>query len=91
MNQFKKILFIILIVISSTVSAQEMNEGFGYLETGQFDKAEIFFNKILDDYPDNKTANLCYGRAVGLNGNAPKAVGIFTNLLRREFGNSKKR
>ena len=81
MNQFKKILFIILIVISSTVSAQEMNEGFGYLETGQFDKAEIFFNKILDDYPDNKTANLCYGRAVGLNGNAPKAVGIFTNLL----------
>jgi len=58
-----------------------MQEGFQYLETGKFDKAEIFFQKILVDYPNNKTANLCYGRAVGLNGNAPKAVNIFTNLL----------
>ena len=62
--------------------AQDMNEGFQYLETGKFDKAEVFFNAILKDYPTNKTANLCYGRAVGLNGNAEKAVEIFTNLLK---------
>lgn len=58
-----------------------MEEGFQYLENGNFDKAEIFFNKILEEYPQNKTANICYGRAVGLNGNAVKSVEIFTQLL----------
>ena len=81
MKFLEKICFSIVLIITSTGFSQNMQEGFQYLETGKFDKAEVFFQKILVDYPDNKTANLCYGRAVGLNGNAPKAVGIFTNLL----------
>ena len=82
MNIYKKICFTLFISITTNLMAQEMNEGFQYLETGKFDKAAVFFSAILKDYPTNKTANLCYGRAVGLNGNAEKAVGIFTKLLK---------
>ncbi|WP_298363696.1 tetratricopeptide repeat protein [uncultured Lutibacter sp.] len=82
MNFLKKICFSIAFIFTSVTFAQNMQEGFQYLETGKFDKAQTFFQKILVDYPKNKTANLCFGRAVGLNGNAPKAVEIFTDLLK---------
>ena len=57
-----------------------MTEGFSNLEKGEFDKAELFFTTILKDYPQNKTARLCYARAVGLNNQAQKALGLFTTL-----------
>ncbi|SNR59829.1 tetratricopeptide repeat protein [Lutibacter flavus] len=82
MKFLEKICFSIALIITAACFSQNMQEGFQYLETGKFDKAEVFFQKILVDYPENKTANLCYGRAVGLNGNAQKAVGIFTELLK---------
>jgi tetratricopeptide (TPR) repeat protein len=59
---------------------QEMKEGFTYLETGLYTKAEVFFEEILKEYPANKTARLCYGRSVGLNGDAKKAVVLFKKL-----------
>ena len=61
-------------------SGQEMKEGFTYLETGLYNKAEVFFEEILKEYPANKTARLCYGRSVGLNGDAEKAVVLFKKL-----------
>jgi tetratricopeptide (TPR) repeat protein len=64
----------------SFLFAQEMQEGFTYLETGKYDKAKSFFDMILKQYPDNKTARLCYGRAVGLLGNSQQAVLIFSGL-----------
>ncbi len=72
---------IFFIFLSSLCVAQNMKEGFTYLETGKYKQAEVFFEKILSEYPNNKTAKLCYGRAVGLNGNSKKAVTIFTELL----------
>ncbi|MFT4780421.1 MAG: tetratricopeptide (TPR) repeat protein [Psychroserpens sp.] len=73
------ILFFLLLVLAS--NAQDMQDGFTYLETGQYAQAETFFDTILKQYPKNKTARLCYGRAVGLNGDAKKANTIFTKLL----------
>ena len=61
--------------------AQNMQEGFTYLETGKYNQAESFFNTILKDYPNNKTARLCYGRAIGLNGKPAEANALFTGLL----------
>ena len=58
-----------------------MQEGFTYLETGEYQQAETFFQIILKEHPDNKTARLCYGRAIGLNGNTEQANTLFTNLL----------
>ena len=72
----------ILFLITSIVYSQDMQEGFTYLETGKYDKAEVFFETVLKEYPENKTAKLCYGRAVGLLGNSEKAVSIFTDLLK---------
>ncbi|MFK8058773.1 MAG: tetratricopeptide repeat protein [Polaribacter sp.] len=59
-----------------------MKEGFAYLETGKYKQAESFFKNILKEYPNNKTARLCYGRAIGLNGKSKDAVTLFTNLLK---------
>ena len=66
---------------SLNIISQEMEEGFKYLETGKYKKAEFFFKEILKTHPKNKTARLCYGRAVGLIGASEKAVQLFTRLL----------
>ncbi|PCE62521.1 tetratricopeptide repeat protein [Sediminicola luteus] len=58
-----------------------MEEGFRYLELGQFAKAEIFFEGYLKKDPGNKTALICYGRAVGLNGRPELAQERFSQLL----------
>jgi len=81
MKTLKSVITSILLLIVFVSNAQNMQEGFTYLETGQYTEAEIFFNDILKDYPENKTARLCYGRAIGLNGNAEEANEIFTTLL----------
>jgi tetratricopeptide (TPR) repeat protein len=80
MTSFQKTITFLIILISLTTNAQNMNDGFSNLEKGEFDKAEIFFNTILKDYPQNKTARLCYARAVGLNNQPEKALALFTTL-----------
>ena len=79
---FKKSLLLLVLSVSTFIYAQDMKEGFTYLETGKYPKAENFFETILKDYPDNKTAKLCYGRALGLQGASAKAITIFTDLLK---------
>ena len=78
---YKYYLRICVFFISSFAFSQDMQQGFTYLETGKYAKAESFFETVLKDYPENKTAKLCYGRAVGLQGESDKAVVIFTDLL----------
>ncbi len=75
---FTLLTFLITTVFSY---AQDMQEGFTYLETGKYAKAETFFQNILKEHPTNKTARLCYGRAIGLNGKPEEANTLFTNLL----------
>nr|WP_321227095.1 tetratricopeptide repeat protein [uncultured Psychroserpens sp.] len=81
MKTFKSLIIPMFLLLVLTSNAQNMQEGFTYLETGKYAQAETFFDTILKEYPKNKTARLCYGRAVGLNGDAQKANNIFTNLL----------
>ncbi|EDP71253.1 TPR repeat [Flavobacteriales bacterium ALC-1] len=82
MKTLKSLPISILFLIVFSASAQNMQEGFTYLETGKYAQAETFFNSILKDYPDNKTARLCYGRAIGLNGKSQDANELFTALLK---------
>ncbi|QCX39909.1 tetratricopeptide repeat protein [Aureibaculum algae] len=77
----KKLLLLFTVLASTVIYSQEMQEGFTYLETGKYAKAETFFQTVLKDYPNNKTARLCYGRAIGLNGKPEEANILFTNLL----------
>ena len=80
MKFFKIIITCFLIAFINFGNAQEMKEGFSYLEKGDFGKAEVFFKTVLKDYPTNKTARLCYARAVGLNQQPDKALILFTDL-----------
>jgi len=79
--KLKYLTLIILLFISISGVSQKMKKGLNYLETGKFQEAENFFKVILKDYPKNKTARLCYGRAVGLNQKPEEAVTLFKNLL----------
>lgn len=77
-----KFYFILFLIFNSFLAlSQDMQEGFTYLETGKYTQAELFFETILEEHPDNKTARLCYSRAIGLNGKSEEAQILFTNLL----------
>ena len=77
-----KFYFLLFFISTSFLAfSQDMQEGFNYLETGEYQEAETFFQTILKEHPDNKTARLCYGRAIGLNGNTEQANVLFTKLL----------
>ncbi|WP_226294087.1 tetratricopeptide repeat protein [Aquimarina algicola] len=77
--------FILFLCLTfSFTYSQDMQTGFTFLETGKYKEAKSFFEEILKQYPDNKTANLCYGRAVGLSGGSKEAVAIFTQM-RNEY------
>lgn len=78
----KNYIALILFLIGWTCGAQDMQEGFNYLENGNFPQAEYFFKEVLSNYPENKTAQICYGRAIGLNGNAIEALAHFNQLLK---------
>ena len=82
MKTLKSLIYSTAFLIVFSASAQNMQDGFTHLETGKYAQAESFFSTILKDYPDNKTARLCYGRAIGLNGKAQDANDLFTDLLK---------
>lgn len=72
--------------MSGITQAQKMDEGFQMLEKGDFKKGATFFNTILIDYPTNKTARLCYARAIGLSSNPEGALEAFIQM-RKEYPN----
>lgn len=84
-NRTLTILFLLLASVRMLLP-QDMEKGFDMLEINNFEGAEEFFQNILEEYPDNKTAIICYGRAIGLNGNPAKSVNIFSDL-RNNFPN----
>tara|TARA_B110000046_G_C13014383_1_gene407992 strand:+ start:774 stop:2846 length:2073 start_codon:yes stop_codon:yes gene_type:complete len=79
--RLKYFYFLAFLSLNLAVVSQEMKEGFNYLETGKYQKAEFFFKEVLKTYPKNKTARLCYARAIGLLGKSNKAVQLFSRLL----------
>ena len=85
MTSLKSVL--VLFFFSLFAQAQEsLENGFAYLETGKFQEAESFFKAVLQSEPQNKTAQICYGRAVGLNG-APKRANTLFQVLVQEYPN----
>jgi len=76
----KTVIIILAILVSTTAYTQDMTKGFTLLETGKYEEAKTFFGNLLTTHPDNKTARLCYGRALGLNGDTIAARLLFTAL-----------
>lgn len=83
---FHRIFLLILISTSLLTAQTDMSKGFGLLEKGNFQEAELFFEEYLKTDSDNKTAKLCYGRAVGLSGEPAKATNLFSELLKEYPG-----
>jgi len=79
---YTKIIVPIFLFVAPFIMAQgDMNQGFELLESGSFDAAETYFETYMESHPENKTARICYGRAVGLSGEPKKAITIFSDLL----------
>jgi|GEM_PF-6450379 len=78
---FKYSLGFVLLLVQLSYAQAPINKGFLLLENGDFSEAEVFFESFVKTDSLNKTAILCYGRAVGLNGNPQKAKEIFDKLL----------
>ena len=77
-----KLIFIPLFLATLFAFGQgPMDPGFRMLENGDFQSAEVFFDSYLEKEPENKTALICYGRAVGLNGKPENASILFESLL----------
>ena len=77
----------LLFLLSFTIHAQQsMQKGFELLENGNFADAEDFFDSYLKLDATNKTALICYGRALGLNGTPGEANSLFANLV-QEYPN----
>ncbi|CAM4420109.1 lipopolysaccharide assembly protein LapB [Zobellia roscoffensis] len=79
-------LCIVLFFTFIGMAQSPLQPGFTLLENGDFEQAETFFEGYLVDDKNNKTALLCYGRAVGLSGEPRKATGIFSDLLKEYPG-----
>jgi tetratricopeptide (TPR) repeat protein len=77
----KTFIYTCLLFVQFGIVAQQMNPGFQLLEQGDFEAAETFFGEILQEYPTNKTALICFGRAQGLNGAPQEAQQLFSDLL----------
>ncbi|MEP2936104.1 MAG: tetratricopeptide repeat protein [Gilvibacter sp.] len=81
-NLLQITVFLIAILFSQTKGqAQDMQAGFDMLNQGQFDNARLYFEDVIKEYPDNKTAQLCYGRALGLSGSPAQANQHFSSML----------
>ncbi|NER11597.1 Tetratricopeptide repeat-containing protein [Muriicola jejuensis] len=76
----KKFLFLTFLGFQLATGQQLMDQGFKLLESGDFDQARNFFDAYLQNDPTNKTALICYGRAVGLSGEPGKAIAHFGEL-----------
>ena len=83
-----RLLFLVLLYLLPLAcwSQEGMDLGFKMLEAGSFEEATTFFEAYLSDHPENKTAQICYGRAVGLSGAPEKANVLFGNLT-QEYPN----
>jgi len=77
MNKYV-IIFVLLLPTQLLIGQEVMQEGFHYLETQHYKAAEDFFPRYFEKH--NRTARICYARAVGLGGATAKAFFLFSEL-----------
>ncbi len=70
----------VIIYLSIILSAQKMEPGYALLEEQNYEEAKYFFNDVLQEYPNNKTAQICLARAMGLSDQKPQALEALQNL-----------
>ncbi len=76
----KNITILLFSLLSTNLYAQDFTVGFGLLSSQKYTEARQYFQARIDSYPQNITANICYGRALGLEGSAGEALHFFDSL-----------
>lgn len=76
----KQSTLIIFVFFNLSLLGQNLDKGFDLLNSGQHIEAQGFFEEILQTYPDNKTAKICMGRAMGLGDSKVEALELFQGL-----------
>jgi len=66
--------------INCTNAQHVYDKGFALLNTQNYTEAQTFFSEVLRDNPTDKTANICYARAIGLGGETIKGLDLFSEL-----------
>lgn len=87
-NSTTTIYFILILILPIILFGQDFDEGYDHLNKGQYAEALVFFTKAIEDFPENKTAKICFGRAMGLNGDPKTAINTFNKLV-TEYPNDK--
>lgn len=64
-----------------------MDAGFVLLEKGAYSEAKTFFADRLSEDPNNLTAQICYGRALGIGEDAQAAQSWFSDMASEHPGN----
>ncbi len=83
----KNVTILILSLFLSPLYAQDFAEGYKMLDSQNYTEALQYFTHQKSTYPDNITAKICYGRALGLSGSAEAALDFFSTLAREEPSN----
>ncbi|WP_297693612.1 tetratricopeptide repeat protein, partial [uncultured Eudoraea sp.] len=78
---------LVSLVISFSMAQEPIEKGFRLLEDGKFSESLAFFEAYLETSPDNRAAQICYGRSLGLNGDTQSAVSYFNALALNNPGN----
>ncbi len=68
------------LVLQLGYSQVNMQEGFSMLEGGEFADAKVYFEEVLKIEPNNKTAKICFARALGLSGEKEESLLSFKHL-----------
>lgn len=78
----KKIILGIILCLGVQLGFSQINmqEGFSMLEGGEFADAKVYFEEVLKSEPNNKTAKICYARALGLSGEKAESLEEFKHL-----------
>lgn len=74
------IIIVFFFGIQNLLGQHPFQKGFDLLEAQDYDNAKTFFSDILHTSPEDKTANICFGRALGLGGESEEALHHFSNM-----------
>lgn len=76
---------LLLFLFANSGNAQSsLEKSIDLLIAGKYQAAQDGFSYFLIDNPSHKTANICYGRALGLGGEKERAMELFQQLYEQD-------
>ena len=71
----------------NALAQTQLDRALTFLEKREYAEAEVLFKRVLEDDPDNQTAQICLGRTFSLGAKYQEAEEYFNTLLKKTPGN----